>query len=37
LGGDRALSPHSGEEVPHAQVDATFVEGTAVYERNRAG
>jgi predicted amidohydrolase YtcJ len=34
---DRDLFAHPVEEVANAQVDATFVEGTAVYERNRAG
>jgi predicted amidohydrolase YtcJ len=34
---DRDLFAHPVEEIANAQVDATFVEGTAVYERNRAG
>ena len=34
---DRDLFAHPVEEIANAQVDATFVEGLAVYERNRAG
>ena len=34
---DRDLFAHPVEEIANAQVDATFVEGTAVYERNHVG
>jgi len=34
---DRDLFAHPVEEIANAQVDATFVEGIAVYERNHAG
>jgi predicted amidohydrolase YtcJ len=33
---DRDLFAHPVEEIANAQVDATFIEGTAVYERNGA-
>lgn len=34
---DRDLFAHPVEEIANAQVDATFVEGASVYERNGAG
>jgi len=34
---DRDLFAHPVEEIANAQVDATFVEGTPVYERDHAG
>jgi predicted amidohydrolase YtcJ len=34
---DRDLFAHPVEEIANAQVDATFVGGVAVYERNGAG
>ena len=34
---DRDLFAHPVEEIANAQVDATFVEGVPVYERNRSG
>jgi predicted amidohydrolase YtcJ len=34
---DRDLFAHPVEEIANAQVEATFVEGAAVYERDRAG
>ena len=34
---DRDLFAHPVEEIANAQVDATFVQGAAVYERNHAG